>query len=198
MEKQDGEKITNVEILREWENVCLKCRRCSLREGARSVVFGEGAPDARIMFIGEGPGGEEDRLGRPFVGAAGRLFDRILNASKLKRQDIYIANVVKCRPPGNRTPQKDEIETCLPLLKRQIEIIDASILVCLGSVASKALISPRITITSQRGRWHQVEGRYIMPTFHPAALLRDPRKKKPVWEDMQEVMKKHRKLFPGG
>ena len=121
MEEQVEEKKTNVEALREWENVCLKCRRCSLREGARSVVFGEGSPEARILFIGEGPGGEEDRLGRPFVGTAGRLFDRILNASRLKRQDVYIANVVKCRPPGNRTPQR-QIETCLPWLKRQMRL----------------------------------------------------------------------------
>lgn len=186
------------EALQEWKDVCLSCRRCSLREGARQVVFGEGSPCARIMFIGEGPGEEEDRLGRPFVGAAGSLLDRILAASNLKREDIYIANVVKCRPPGNRAPQKGEIDTCLPLLKRQIAIINAPILVCLGAVASRALIDPAITITSRRGRWHKIEGRLIMPTFHPAALLRDPRKKRPVWEDMQEVMTMYRKLFPEG
>ncbi len=198
LENQDEEKKTSAEILQEWKNFCLQCRRCSLRKGARNIVFGEGSPDARIMFIGEGPGGEEDRLGRPFVGAAGELLDRIFAASALKRQEIYIANIVKCRPPGNRTPQKDEVQACLPLLIRQIEIIDAPILVCLGAVASRALISPDIAITTQRGSWHQIEGRHIMPTFHPAALLRDPRKKKAVWEDMQEVMKKYRKLFPEG
>jgi uracil-DNA glycosylase family 4 len=198
LQGQGQEKKSSAEELEKLRKSCLECRRCSLREGAQNVVFGEGSPHARIIFIGEGPGGEEDRLGRPFVGAAGLLLDRILAASNLKREDIYIANVVKCRPQGNRTPQKNEIDTCLSLLKRQIEIIDAPILVCLGAVASKALIDPAFSITAQRGRWLQIGGRHVLPTFHPAALLRDPRKKRPVWEDMQEVMKKYRELFPEG
>ncbi len=198
LQGQDQEKRNCCEELQKLKESCLDCRRCPLREGAQNVVFGEGSPYARIIFIGEGPGGEEDRLGRPFVGAAGALLDRILAASNLKREEIYIANVVKCRPRGNRNPQKSEIDTCLPLLKRQIEIIDAPILVCLGAVASRALIDPSFSITAQRGRWQQLDGRDVLPTFHPAALLRDPRKKKPVWEDMQEVMRRYRKLFPEG
>ncbi|HHU77193.1 MAG TPA: uracil-DNA glycosylase [Firmicutes bacterium] len=192
------EKKGPAEELGELGEKCLECQRCSLREGAQNVIFGEGSPYARIIFIGEGPGAEEDRIGRPFVGAAGLLLDRILAACNLKREEIYIANVVKCRPRGNRTPQKKEIDACLPLLKRQIEIIDAPILVCLGAVASKALIEPAFSITAQRGRWLQIDGRHVMPTFHPAALLRDPRKKRPVWEDMQKIMEKYRDLFPEG
>ncbi|MEW5919556.1 MAG: uracil-DNA glycosylase [Bacillota bacterium] len=172
-----------------WRRLCLTCRRCSLRQEAKGVVFGEGNPRAQILFVGEGPGGEEDKLGRPFVGAAGQLLDRILAAANLAREEVYIANVVKCRPPGNRQPRKEEIEACLPLLQRQIELIDPAIIVCLGAVASRALIRPDFPITRERGCWQELDNRMLMPTFHPAALLRDPGKKKAVWEDIQLVVK---------
>ena len=184
-----GVAVETVDSLEKWCRLCLTCSRCSLREGANGVVFGEGNPRAHILFVGEGPGGEEDKLGRPFVGAAGQLLNRILDAAALKRDEVYIANVVKCRPAGNRQPKPDEIATCLPLLQRQIALIDPAIIVCLGAVASRTLIRPDFLITRERGHWHELDNRMLMPTFHPAALLRDPGKKKAVWEDMQQVVK---------
>lgn len=182
------QQAVSVGSLEDWRKLCLKCARCGLRAGAGGVVFGEGHPRARIMFIGEGPGAEEDRQGRPFVGTAGRLLDRIIASAGLSREDVYIANIVKCRPPKNRTPQKDEMETCFPLLEKQIDLIDPPILVLLGSVAAKAILDPGLAITRARGNWHSWQDRLVMPTFHPAALLRDPGKKRPVWEDIQKVM----------
>ncbi len=182
-------KTLHINSLDEWRELCLKCRRCPLHKGARNVVFGEGDPHARIMFIGEGPGGEEDRLGRPFVGAAGKLLDRIFSAAGWRREELYIANIVKCRPPGNRNPLQEEIETCYPLLVKQIELIDPPIIVTLGAVAAKVLLDSRdFYITRERGKWRQLGSRMLMPTFHPAALLRDPSKKRPVWEDIKQVM----------
>ena len=182
-------KTLHINSLDEWRELCLKCRRCPLHKGARNVVFGEGDPHARIMFIGEGPGGEEDRLGRPFVGAAGKLLDRIFSAAGWRREELYIANIVKCRPPGNRNPMQEEIETCYPLLVKQIELIDPPIIVTLGAVAAKVLLDSRdFYITRERGKWRQLGSRMLMPTFHPAALLRDPSKKRPVWEDIKQVM----------
>ncbi len=194
MEDFLGEQAASINSLEEWRDLCLQCQRCFLRQGAGGVVFGEGNPRAEIMFIGEGPGAEEDRLGRPFVGAAGQLLERILAAAGWQRNDVYIANIVKCRPPGNRQPQREEIDTCFPLLQKQVELIDPGIIVCLGAVASKALINPNISITRERGCWHKIGERMLMPTFHPAALLRDPGKKRPVWEDIQQVMALHRKI----
>ncbi len=180
--------------LEAWRDLCLLCSRCALREHASGVVFGEGHPQAQLMFIGEGPGAEEDRQGRPFVGAAGQLLDRIIASAGLSREDVYIANIVKCRPPKNRAPQREEMETCLPLLEKQIALIDPRILVLLGAVATKAFLDPSLAITRARGNWYQWRGRLVMPTFHPAALLRDPGKKKPVWEDIQTVMARHKEL----
>ncbi len=184
-----GVELPETSSLEAWQRFCLACNRCALRQGARGVVFGEGNPRARLLFVGEGPGAEEDKLGRPFVGAAGQLLDRILAATGLSREEVFIANVVKCRPPGNRQPRKEEIEACLPLLQRQIELIDPPIIVCLGAVASRALIRPDFSITRERGCWQEQGRRLLMPTFHPAALLRDPGKKKAVWEDIQLVVK---------
>ncbi len=194
MEDLLWEQAAGISSLEQWRDLCLQCQRCFLRRGASGVVFGEGNPQAEIMFIGEGPGAEEDRQGRPFVGAAGQLLDRILAAAGWQRNEVYIANIVKCRPPGNRQPQRDEIETCFPLLQKQVELIDPRIIVCLGAVASKALINPDFSITRERGNWHKIGDRMIMPTFHPAALLRDPGKKRPVWEDIKQVMALHRKI----
>lgn len=164
-----------------------RCTLCRLCENRTNVVFGEGNPEAALMLVGEGPGATEDQTGRPFVGAAGQLLDRILNAAGFKREEVYIANVVKCRPPGNRLPLPDEAAACLPYLLTQISIIRPRILVCLGALATQTLVDPRARITAVRGRWYEKAGIKILPTFHPAALLRDVSKKVPVWEDFQKV-----------
>ena len=173
------------------------CTRCPLRVNATQVVFADGNPDADLMLVGEGPGSEEDKQGVPFVGAAGQLLNRILEAAEIERSEVYIANVVKCRPPGNRLPQKDEVAACLPFLLRQIEIVSPKILVCLGSLATQTLIGPDSRVSSVRGNWHSRGEMRIMPTFHPAALLRDPAKKRPVWEDMKQVRDVYRQIRQG-
>lgn len=175
----------------------LVCSACALRRGCLQVVFDRGNPRARIMLVGEGPGADEDRLGVPFVGAAGRLLNRILEAVELNEDDLYVTNVVKCRPPGNRLPEQAEVERCLPYLKNQIELVNPDIIVCLGSLAAKTLLDRKSTITSMRGRWIVLEGRRFMPTFHPAALLRDAGKKRPVWEDFQAIAQCYRSLQTG-
>lgn len=163
------------------------CHRCKLHEQRRTIVFGEGNPKARLVFIGEGPGAEEDSTGRPFVGRAGQLLDRIIAAIGLKREDVYIANIVKCRPPGNRTPESDEVETCEPFLFRQLAFIKPKVIVALGSPAFQCLLRTRESITRSRGEWRDLNGVRLMPTFHPAFLLRSPDKKREVWEDMKKV-----------
>ncbi|MDP2871537.1 MAG: uracil-DNA glycosylase [Bacillota bacterium] len=170
------------------------CTACRLRGGCTQVVFGEGDPRAMVMFVGEGPGETEDQLGRPFVGRAGQLLDRILTASGFERGEVYIANVVKCRPPGNRQPSPEEAEACLPWLRAQIRLIRPRLVVCLGAAATGILIDPRLRITSARGKWHERNGLRYMPTFHPAALLRDPSKKRAVWEDMKNVRAEYERL----
>lgn len=175
--------------LEELKKLCLECSLCGLRAGCRQVVFGDGNPQARLMLVGEGPGADEDRLGVPFVGRAGQLLDRILEAAAIKRAEVYIANVVKCRPPANRVPTQKEVEACLPHLQKQIALIDPEIIVCLGALATRTLIDRDASITRVRGQWRQAGNRRIIATFHPAALLRDPGKKKDVWDDFQEVMK---------
>ncbi len=165
-----------------------QCTRCRLCAGRTNTVPGEGSPHARIMWIGEGPGADEDRLGRPFVGRAGQLLTRIIRSMGLTREEVFIGNVVKCRPPGNRTPLPDEVGTCLPYLERQIALIQPKIIVLLGASALHALIDPSASITRMRGTWLTRNGIMVMPTFHPAALLRDPGKNRLVWEDMKKVM----------
>jgi uracil-DNA glycosylase len=186
--KEQPEPASEVK-LEQLKVSCLACQRCVLRKGCTQVVFGDGNPKARLMLVGEGPGADEDRLGIPFVGKAGQLLDRILEAASIKRHDIYIANVVKCRPPGNRQPVPQEVDSCLPYLYQQIELINPEIVVCLGALALRTLLDKKATITRSRGKWHQVEGRRMIATFHPAALLRDPGKKKDVWTDFKEIMK---------
>lgn len=176
---------------------CLACFACELRKGCRQVVFAGGPPRARMMLVGEGPGADEDRLGIPFVGAAGQLLDRILEAAGLKRDELYITNVVKCRPPGNRLPAPAEVECCFPYLKDQIELVNPDIVVCLGALAARTLIDDNASITRIRGRWNLINGRRYMPTFHPAALLRDSSKKKPVWEDFQLIAQYYKSLEIG-
>jgi uracil-DNA glycosylase len=175
------------------------CVRCRLHEGRSRTVFGEGAPDAALMFVGEGPGEEEDRQGRPFVGRAGQLLNQMIHAMGLKREQVYIANVVKCRPPGNRTPMPDEAATCSGLyLWRQIRIISPRVIVTLGNPATQAILGVG-GITKIRGRWHALnkpseclEGVAVMPTFHPAYLLRQytPQNRQAVWDDLQKVMER--------
>lgn len=165
------------------------CERCNLSEGRTNIVFGEGSPHAELVFVGEGPGREEDIEGRPFVGEAGRLLTKIIEAIDLKREEVYICNVVKCRPPNNRTPMPDETNTCFPFLARQIEVIRPRIICVLGAVAASSLIGEASTITRLRGKWKEFQGIKVMPTFHPAYLLRSPDKKRPVWEDMKQIRK---------
>lgn len=171
----------------ELEKHCLECTLCNLRQSCRQVVFGEGDPCADLMLVGEGPGAQEDKEGRPFVGAAGKLLNKILHAIGLQRNQVYIANIVKCRPPGNRVPNREEVQSCLPYVEAQIAIIKPKIIVCLGSTALKALVNQDASITSWRGSWVEQGQIKIMPTFHPAALLRDESKKRPVWEDFKKV-----------
>lgn len=164
-----------------------ECTRCRLHRERTSIVFGQGNARARLMFVGEGPGAEEDRQGLAFVGKAGQLLTRIIAAIGLTRDDVYITNIVKCRPPGNREPQEDEVATCLPFLTRQIRVIRPRVLCCLGAAASRALLDTTDPISRLRGTFHEVEGVRVMPTYHPAFLLRNPGAKKEVWEDMQKV-----------
>jgi len=164
------------------------CRRCKLCEGRNTIVFGDGNPRARVMFVGEGPGFEEDRRGLPFVGKAGQLLNQIIEAMGFRREEVYIANVVKCRPPENRTPLPDETAACTPFLFEQIAIIRPQVIVALGSPAAQALLGRTAGITKIRGTLGEYQGIRVMPTFHPAYLLRNPAAKRPVWEDMKQVM----------
>lgn len=165
------------------------CRRCGLSKTRNHIVFGEGNPRAKLVFVGEGPGAEENRMGKPFVGEAGHLLTRIINAMHLTRDDVYIGNIVKCRPPGNRNPQPDEVRTCMPFLMRQISSIKPEVICTLGKVATQSLLGIESPISRLRGKFHTYEGIKVMPTFHPAYLLRNPKMKRAVWEDMQKVMK---------
>ena len=170
------------------------CTRCRLCEGRNKTVFGSGDPRARLMFIGEGPGAEEDRQGLPFVGRAGELLTKIIQAIELSREQVYIANIVKCRPPGNRDPQPDEVVACRSYLERQIEIVRPRVLVALGRIAAQTLLGNEDPIGRMRGRWVNVFGVPTMVTYHPAALLRNPALKRPTWEDMQEVRNRLREI----
>ena len=167
------------------------CRRCDLHNGRKHIVFGEGNPEARLVFVGEGPGFDEDREGRPFVGKSGQLLTRIIeNGMGLTRDKVYICNVVKCRPPGNRDPNPDEIGVCLPFLKAQLSIIGPEVICALGRVACQALMGGDFKITRHRGQWRTYEGIPLMPTFHPAYLLRNAAAKRPVWDDVKSIMGK--------
>lgn len=184
----------DVKTLAELATLALDCTTCGLRGGCTQVVFGEGDPRADIIFIGEGPGETEDQLGRPFVGRAGQLLDRILIASGFRREEVYIANVVKCRPPGNRQPTPAETGACLPWLEAQIRLIAPRFLVALGASAAQTLLDPKLRITAARGRWYDRDGIRCLPTFHPAALLRDMSKKRPVWEDMKKLRAEYERV----
>ncbi len=165
------------------------CRRCTLCGRRRNIVFGVGNPEAQLIFVGEGPGREEDLQGEPFVGAAGELLTRIIEAIKLSREQVYIANIVKCRPPGNRNPEPGEVETCRPFLERQLKAINPRFIVALGKVAAQTLLDTQEPISRLRGRFYDYGGIRLLPTYHPAYLLRNPAAKRDVWADMQMLMK---------
>ena len=167
------------------------CERCKLSSGRKNIVFGEGSPDASLMFIGEGPGREEDLQARPFVGDAGTLLTRLIEKMGFRREDVYIANIVKCRPPMNRDPERDEIEICRGYIEKQIEIINPQVIISLGRISSQTLIgNTALKMTSTRGRFFDYNGIPLMPTFHPAYLLRNPKDKWLTWSDAQKVLEK--------
>jgi DNA polymerase len=164
---------------------CTRCKLCTL--GRSQIVFGVGNPKARLMFVGEAPGEEEDKRGEPFVGRAGQLLTKIIEAIGLTREQVYIANVIKCRPPGNRNPETDEVAACEPFLFRQIDVIQPKVIVPLGKFAAQCLLKTMEPITRLRGRQYEYRGAVLIPTFHPAYLLRNPSSKREVWEDMKKV-----------
>ena len=176
--------------MQDWDELtkeCLECTACSLHTTRTNIVFGEGNVNAEVMFVGEAPGADEDVTGRPFVGKAGQLFNMALQALRIKRENCYIANICKCRPPNNRVPYEDEASTCLTYLQKQIYLIKPKIIVCMGATPLKYLVDKNEQITKIRGIWIERENYKIMPTYHPAALLRDSSKKVPFWEDFKKV-----------
>jgi len=180
-------RVDTLEALREHIG---DCRRCKLAPHRTQVVFGVGNPRARLVFVGEAPGRDEDRQGEPFVGRAGQLLTEIITKGmKLRREDVYIANVIKCRPPENRNPEPDEVAACEPFLLRQLGLIAPEVIVALGKFAVQTLLRTKTPITQLRGRWYDYHGVKLMPTFHPAYLLRNPADKRLVWEDIQRVMR---------
>jgi uracil-DNA glycosylase family 4 len=179
--------VQALRLIREDIGDCTRCRLS--KQGRKQIVFGVGNPKAELMFIGEAPGADEDQQGEPFVGRAGQLLNNMIRAMGLRREDIYIANIIKCRPPGNRTPERDECETCSPFLMRQIAAIKPKAIVALGAVAAKTLLAINAPMSEFRGRWFDFRGTKLAVTYHPAFLLRDPRQKKETWKDLQMVMK---------
>lgn len=181
------DKVADDTLLKIREDIG-DCTRCKLHKGRHNIVFGDGSAKAELVFIGEGPGADEDAQGLPFVGRAGKLLTQMIEAMGLQRKDVYICNVVKCRPPENRAPEPDEVETCSPYLLRQIEVIKPKVIVCLGAVAAKTLLQTNRGITQFRGQWLEWRGHKLMATYHPAYLLRNPNAKGEVWKDLQKVM----------
>jgi DNA polymerase len=181
-----GDKNADLDAIRQDIGDCTRCR---LSKGRKNIVFGVGNIDADIMFVGEGPGADEDEQGEPFVGRAGQLLNNMISAMGIRREDVYIANVVKCRPPGNRTPERDECDTCSPFLMKQIETIKPKVIVALGAVAAKTLLGINDSMVNLRGRIYDFKDTKLAVTYHPAYLLRDPRQKAEAWKDLQMVMK---------
>jgi uracil-DNA glycosylase len=180
-------KITDDTLLRIREDLG-ECTRCKLHKHRHTIVFGDGNPKAELVFVGEGPGADEDAQGLPFVGRAGKLLTQMIEAMGLQRKDVYICNVVKCRPPENRTPEEDEVSTCSPFLLRQLDVISPTVIVCLGAVAAKTLLKTNRGISQFRGQWLDFRSSKLMATYHPAYLLRNPNAKPEVWKDLQKVM----------
>lgn len=186
--KTDWEKATSLE---EFEKLICECTKCRLHQGRDKFVFGTGNPNADVLVIGEGPGAEEDKQGLPFVGRAGKLLTDMLKAIKFEREEVYIGNVVKCRPPGNRTPMQDEMDTCLPYLQKQVELIKPKLILCLGLTAAKGLLQKKESLGQLRKNVFEYEGAKVIVTYHPAALLRNPNWKRDAWEDL----KKFRRMY---
>ncbi|KGG79506.1 DNA polymerase [Caloranaerobacter azorensis H53214] len=180
--------------LDEVKRFCLYCKKCRLHKTRTKLVFGEGNENADIMFVGEGPGFYEDKSGRPFVGAAGKLLTKMLNAININREEIYITNIVKCRPPNNRNPLEDESEVCLEYLRWQVKIIQPKMIVCLGAVSARNIIDKNFSVSKDRGRWIKKGNFFIIATYHPAALLRDESKKRAAWEDFKSIRNKAEEL----
>ena len=180
------------------QNDVKNCTKCELHKTRTHTVFGEGSPHARLMLIGEGPGRDEDELGRPFVGRAGQLLDRMLASIDLTRNDVFIANILKCRPPRNRDPLPHEAMACIGYLRAQVALIRPRILVCLGRISAGYILGQDVRISRDRGQWHQVKGFYIMPTYHPAALLRNEALKKDAYRDLLAIRAKYDELAGAG
>lgn len=180
-----GDKVAQLQAVRDFIGDCKLCRLCETRT---NIVFGVGDPNAKLMFIGEAPGRDEDLKGEPFVGRAGQLLTKMIEAMGLQRSEVYIANIVKCRPPDNRYPEDDEAETCQPFLIKQIEAVRPKVVVTLGNLATQRLLKTKTGITTLRGNFQDWNGVTIMPTYHPAFLLRNPNMKKPCWEDLKKVI----------
>jgi DNA polymerase len=176
-------RLTLAEVMTELGD----CKRCKLHQTRRHIVFGEGSEKAQLVFVGEAPGEDEDQQGRPFVGKAGQLLTRIINAIGLRREEVYITNIIKCRPPHNRNPQRDEIVTCEPFLRKQLEVIQPKVICALGTFAAQTLLKTDEKISQLRGRFQTYRGIKVMPTYHPAFLLRNPHKKREAWEDMKKI-----------
>jgi uracil-DNA glycosylase len=181
------EKISGDSLLKIRDDIG-DCTRCKLHKARNKIVFADGDPKAKLMFVGEGPGRDEDMQGLPFVGRAGKLLTQMIEAMSLQRKDVYICNVVKCRPPENRLPEPDEIKTCSPFLFRQIDVVDPKVIVCLGACSAQTLLQTTRGISHFRGQWQEFRGRKLMATYHPAYLLRNPAAKADVWKDLQMVM----------
>ncbi len=181
------DRIADDTLLRIREDLG-ECTRCKLHKHRHTIVFGDGNPQAQLVFVGEGPGADEDAQGLPFVGRAGKLLTQMIEAMGLQRKDVYICNVVKCRPPENRTPEEDEVGACSPFLLRQLEVISPKVIVCLGAVAAKMLLKTNRGISQFRGQWLDFRSSKLMATYHPAYLLRNPNAKPEVWKDLQKVM----------
>ena len=194
MDKNVQTKIPQIatmfETWEELENSIINCNKCKLYKGRQNIVFGTGNKNADLMLIGEGPGADEDRLGEPFVGKAGKLMNLAFQAIGLKREEVYIANIVKCRPPNNRNPEQDEANSCMNYLRNQVILVKPKIIVLLGSVALKNILGQEYGITASRGKWIEKKGIKYMPTWHPAALLRDETKKIDFIKDLKLVIKK--------
>jgi uracil-DNA glycosylase family 4 len=185
------EPWVNAESLPSLNDQICNCLKCPLGETRTKFVFGVGNPNADIMFIGEAPGADEDRLGEPFVGRAGQLFNKILDAIAIKREDVYICNILKCRPPNNRDPLPTEMETCTPYLYKQIDLVKPKFIVCLGRISAQWLLQTKDSLTVMREKVHELRGARLLVTYHPAALLRNESWKRPTWEDMKKLKKMH-------
>lgn len=187
--------LRNCQSLLQVSEFAATCQRCPLRKGCRQVVVSAGVTSAKLMLIGEGPGADEDAQGLPFVGKAGQLLDNILHVGEFSRQNnVYITNVVKCRPPGNRIPTEEERQACLPILRQQYRLLQPKIVLLLGATAVQTVIDPQARITKVRGQWVEKDGVWFMPTYHPAALLRNEMLKKDVWDDMKQVIQRYREV----